>query len=145
VSAVRPPPPTAPQPPKPTLSPPPPPTGGAAGRHKPQEERTFSFFLNRRSALVLPFSIRIKKIFFLVFVKIRRFYDLPPPPPPRSRGWTRGRWNKFLVPSFGPDTPFNLFLGKKFSFKSSAWDIGDFQSHRSERIQFYVSKEEIIV
>jgi hypothetical protein len=79
VSAVRPPPPTAPQPPKPTLSPPPPPTGGAAGRHKPQEERTFSFFLNRRSALVLPFSIRIKKKFFLVFVKISRFYDLPPP------------------------------------------------------------------
>jgi hypothetical protein len=64
--------------------------------------------------------------------------------PPRSRGWTRGRWKKFLVASFGPQHPIQIVVGKRsFSFKSSVWDIGDFQSHRSGRIQFYVSKEEI--
>jgi hypothetical protein len=37
----------------------------------------------------------------------------------------------------------DCFWKRSFSFKSSAWDIGDFQYHRSGRIQFCVSKEEI--
>jgi hypothetical protein len=83
----------------------------------------------------------------------------PAPPPPLSlepaatpRGQRDGqaattgdRFFCFVFSSqFCPQHPIQIVVGKRsFSFKSSVWDIGDFQSHRSGRIQFYVSKEEI--